>query len=182
MAWTARSGDPALDCRTPLPRLAVARRAARLSELRSHSRDIFVTVRVPSRIRYNPRSLSSRPIIVCPQCRSYRAGRVEPVSWPDRLRQWYRIQPRDRLAGWFTCGACGFAFEVRNSVEHCRTHPPDGLRRCRACDRTTLQLVARNHRYSEWQSPEEIADLYRCTNCGKDTIVIVQDDPLTLYD
>jgi hypothetical protein len=128
--------------------------------------------------------LSSRPIIVCPQCRSYRVGRVESVSWRVRLREWLRVQPvlRDRLAGSYACGACGLAFEVRNSQEHCRAHPPDGLRRCRACDRTTLQLVARNHCYSELQPPEEVTDLYRCILCGTDTVIMVREDSLTLYD
>lgn len=128
------------------------------------------------------RSVSSRPTIICPRCQSYRTVKVKPVLWRDRLREWFRTDyvAGDRQAGSYACGSCAFKFEVHSAEEHCRAHPPD-FHRCRSCDQTTVELVETNHRYSQWQPPDEVVDLYRCTHCSTNIHLIVQEDPSTLY-
>lgn len=59
---------------------------------------------------------------------------------------------------------------------HCRQHVAD-LHQCLKCDRKAMELVEGNHRFLSFQPAEEIYDLYRCTNCGEERILLVRRDP-----
>jgi hypothetical protein len=80
----------------------------------------------------------------------------------------------------YACASCAFELAARSCEEHFRAHPPD-LRRCRSCDRVTIQLAERNHRYSQWQPPGEVVDLYRYPHCGVDALLTVREDPSVMY-
>ena len=122
--------------------------------------------------------------IVCPQCGSCRVAQsLKGASRIERMKIWWSFgQPLDPQRGRQICEACGHAFKVKNPQKFAAEHPRD-VTRCIVCDQKTLELVQRDYR-PEWRPPdsEEIDDLYRCTNCRRDIIVMVQPDPGTFYD
>jgi DNA-directed RNA polymerase subunit RPC12/RpoP len=126
--------------------------------------------------------MSSAYVIVCPRCGSFKIHRTFAVTLREKLYELlWSSPPRGGQRGNYACEACGESFTVRDPAAHARDHPADLLGRCRACDRRGgLELVRRNHRYPG-QPPEEIADLYRCPDCGSQVLMVVKEDPLTLY-
>jgi predicted RNA-binding Zn-ribbon protein involved in translation (DUF1610 family) len=120
-------------------------------------------------------------MIVCPRCGSFKVHRTFAVTLRQKLSEWWNPPPRGRQAGDYACDVCGEPFTVRDPAAHARDHPPDVLGRCQFCDRRgALELVRRNHPYA-CQGPEEVADLYRCPDCGRELIMIVKEDPGALY-
>jgi DNA-directed RNA polymerase subunit RPC12/RpoP len=126
--------------------------------------------------------VSRHYLIVCPRCGSFKLRRAVAVAVWEKLCEWW-IDPTGRgQAGTYACEACGEPFTVRNAAAHARHHPPDVLGRCRACDRRGgLELVRRNHRSHAFPT-EEVADLYRCPDCGAEVVMIVKEDPAKFYD
>jgi DNA-directed RNA polymerase subunit RPC12/RpoP len=109
--------------------------------------------------------MSSEYIIVCKTCASYRTKRVAAV------------QPRTTR---YHCECCGDEFDVNDPAAHVKQYPPK-MNRCMKCDEESVELLERNHRYDR-QPTREVVDLYRCSRCGQEIHVIVQEDPGVLYD
>jgi DNA-directed RNA polymerase subunit RPC12/RpoP len=112
--------------------------------------------------------MSSAYIIICRTCGSYRTERVSCFK--------LTVRPTWR----YHCTSCGDSFDVTDHAEYVKQHPPD-LRRCSSCDKESVQLVERSHRYPH-QPEGEIVDLYKCSFCGQKIQMLVQRSPYVLYD
>jgi len=130
--------------------------------------------------------MSTRLIIVCPDCRSYRVDRLPLYArWPTRFLRaagaWLKVDQFGKMgdSGPYVCWACGCEFYVRDPKKYCQRNPFD-RHRCLKCDQKAVELVEHNHRYPG-QPREEIVDLYRCTACGQEILSLIQESPEVLY-
>ena len=108
--------------------------------------------------------MSSSYAIVCRSCGSYQ---IEPTGKPSMKATKYH------------CALCGEEFTVEDPAAYAQQHPPNP-RRCSRCDKEAVELVERNHAYSN-QPTGEIVDLYSCRSCGLKIHKIVQRSPHVWY-
>src|SRR6476469_4222399 len=97
--------------------------------------------------------MSSRPIICCRQCKSFR---VEPLPrtrlrgrrpWFLRWAAGMGILPAAPLAPpCYVCRVCACQFEVNDAAVYAGENPPE-IDRCMKCDQKTMTLVERNRRH-----------------------------------
>ncbi len=55
------------------------------------------------------------------------------------------------------------------------------MRRCSRCDQEGVVLVEKDYHYLT-QPKGEVVDLYKCTFCGEERILIIEPSPNVLYD
>jgi DNA-directed RNA polymerase subunit M/transcription elongation factor TFIIS len=106
--------------------------------------------------------MSSMLKIVCEKCGSY------------------RVKPRRQSDQVFDCACCGAEFNVENAKDYSKRNPPD-VRRCQECNALSVIRIEMNHRRDD-QPEDEIADLYRCEQCGHKVLLITQGSEFVLYD
>ena len=132
--------------------------------------------------------MSSKAIIVCEQCGSYKVNKLSKEDLPKKSL-WEKIvlefgpnppQHHFDQVGTYRCSICEHMFEVRNPDEYVKTHPPD-KNRCMSCDKAGIVLVEKNHTYNS-QPEGEVTDLYECPHCHQQILDMVKEAPYVMYD